>query len=71
MEKKTIEGFKNRIFSLSHDDVVEEQKQTSKKDNKKEPPKNLTKTDLNELNELIIKEETNIIKKLSKNYFKF
>ena len=36
----------------------EEEQWTSKKFNKKEPSKNPTKTDLNELNELIIKKET-------------
>ena len=46
----------------------EEEQQTSKKFNKKELP---IKTDANELNELIIKEETDIDKKLFKKYFGF
>ena len=49
----------------------EEKQQTSKKFNKKEPPKKPTKTDVNELNELIIKEETGIDRELIKNYFSF
>ena len=48
--KKIIEGFKNEIFPLKPDDEFEEQ-QISKKFNKKESPKNLTKTDFDELNE--------------------
>ena len=49
----------------------EEQEQTSKKSNKKEPPKKPTKTDVEELNELIIKKETGMNRELFKNYFKF
>ena len=49
----------------------EEQEQTSKKPNKKEPPKKPTKTDVNELNELIIKKETGINRELFKKYFNF
>ena len=48
----------------------EEEQQTSKKFNKKEPLKKPTKTDVNELNELIIKEETSVDRELFKNYFK-
>ena len=39
--------------------------------NEKEPPIKPTKTDVNELNELIIKEETGIDRELIKNYFSF
>ena len=49
----------------------EEQEQTSKKPNKKEPPKKPTKTDVNEFNELIIKKETGINRELFKKYFNF
>ena len=68
--EKIIEGFKNGIFPLKSDDEFEEQ-QTSKKFNEKEPPIKPTKIDVNELNELITKEETGINGKLFKNYFKF
>ena len=67
--KEITEGFKNGIFPLQSDDEFEEQ-QTSKKVNKKEPPIKPTKTDVNELNELIIKEETSVDRELFKNYFK-
>ena len=43
MEKKTIEGFKNGIFPLSHDDEAEQQKETSKKIIKKNHLKNQQK----------------------------
>ena len=46
-------------------------KRKTEKLNKKEPPKKPTKTDLDELNEQIIKEETEIKEELFKNYFKF
>ena len=49
----------------------EKQEQTSKKSNKKEPPKKPRKTDVKELNELIIKKETGINRELSKKYFNF
>ena len=49
----------------------EEEQQASKKFNEKEPPVKPTKTDVNEFNELIIKEETGINKELFKNYFNF
>ena len=39
--------------------------------NKKESPKKPTKTDFDELNEQILKEETEINEELFKNYFKF
>ena len=39
--------------------------------NEKEPPIKPTKTDVNELNELITKEETDINRELFENYFKF
>ena len=67
-EKKLLMGFKEGIFPLNHDDEFEEQ-QTSKKFNKKEPPIKLPKTDVNELNELIIKKETDTDRELFKNYF--
>ena len=44
---------------------------TSQKSNEKEPPKNPTKTDVNELTELIIKKETGTKRKLFKKYFNF
>ena len=59
--KKITESFKNGIFSLKSDDEFEEQ-QTGKKSNKKELPIKPTKIDANELNEFIIKEETDINK---------
>ena len=43
--------------------------QTSKKSNKKEPPKKTTKTDVRELNKLITKEETDMNNELFKRYF--
>ena len=49
----------------------EEQEQISKKSNKKEPLKKTTKTDVKELNELIIKKETGINRELFKKYFNF
>ena len=49
----------------------EEEQQTSKNFNKKEPPKKPTKTDLDELKGQIIKEETEINEELFKNYFNF
>ena len=49
----------------------EKQEQISKKSNKKEPPKKPKKTDVKELNELIIKKETGINRELSKKYFNF
>ena len=68
--QKIIEGFKNGIFLLKSDDEFEGQ-QTSKKSNKKEPPKKPIKTDANEFNGFIIKKETGINKELFKNYFGF
>ena len=67
--EKIIEGFKEGIFPLKSGDKFEEQ--TSKKFNKKEPLTQPTKIDVNELNELITKEEIDINKELFKNYFKF
>ena len=55
--EKIIEGFKNGIFPLNHDDEFEEEQQTTKKLSKKEPLMKPTKNDVNELNELIIKLE--------------
>ena len=49
----------------------EEEQQTSKKFNKKEPPKKPTQTDIDEFTEFIITEETGINKELFKNYFNF
>ena len=49
----------------------EEEQWTSKKSNKKEPPKKPIKTDVNELNELIIKKETGTNRELFKKYFNF
>ena len=49
----------------------EEEQWTSKKSNKKEPPKKPTKTDVNELNELIIKKETGTNKNYLKNILTF
>ena len=57
--KKIIQGFKNGIFPLKSDNEFEEQN-TSKKFNEKQPPIKPTKIDVNELNELITKEETGI-----------
>ena len=69
--EKIIEGFKNGIFPLNHNDEFKEEQQTSKTFNKKEPLIKPTKIDANELNELIIKKEAGINKELFKNYFKF
>ena len=49
----------------------EEEQWTSKKSNEKEPPKKPTKTDVNELNELIVKKETGTNRELFKKYFNF
>ena len=51
--------------------LSEEEQLTSKEFNKKESPKKPTKTDFDELNDQIIKEETEINQELFKNYFKF
>ena len=53
--EKIIKGFKDGIFPLSRYNEFEEEQQTSKKFNKKEPPKKPTKTDFDKLNEQIIK----------------
>ena len=62
-DKKVIEGFKEGIFPLKYDDEFEKQ-QTSKKFNETEPLKKPTKIDVNKLNKLIIKEETDIDREL-------
>ena len=49
----------------------EEKEQTSKKFDKKEPPKNRTKNDVRELNEFITKQETSMNRELFKRYFNF
>ena len=69
--EKIIKGFKDGIFLLNRYNEFEEEQQTSKKSNKKEPPNKPTKTNVNELNEIIIKKETDISKELFKNYFNF
>ena len=69
--EKMIEGFKNGIFLLNHDDEFEEEQQTSEKFNKKELLKKPTITDVNQFNKLLIKKETGIKKELFKNYFNF
>ena len=51
--------------------LSEEEQLTSKEFNKKESPKKPAKTDFDELNDQIIKEETEINQELFKNYFKF
>ena len=68
--KKIIESFKEEIFPLKSDNEFEEQ-QISKIFNEKQLPIKLTKIDVNELNKLIIKEETDKNRELFKNYFKF
>ena len=68
--EKIIEGFKEGIFLLKSDDKCEEQ-QTNKKYNKKESLIKPTEIGVNELNELITKEETSIGRELFKNYFNF
>ena len=60
-----FKGFKDGIFPLNSDDKLEEQ-QTSKK----ELPNKSTKTDFDEFNEQIIKEEADINKELFENFFK-
>ena len=69
--EKIIEDFKNVIFSLKHADKFEEEQQTSKKCNEKEPLKKPAKIDVNELNEFNIKKETSINKELFINHFNF
>ena len=69
--EKIIEGFKNGIFQLNHNDEFKEEQQTRKKFNKKEPLIKPTKIDVNELNELITKKETSTNRELFKNCFKF
>ena len=64
--EKIIKDFKDGIFLLKSDDKFEKQ-QTSKK----EPPNKSTKTDFDEFNEQIIKEETGINRELFKNYLNF
>ena len=68
--KKLLKVSKMEYFPLKSDDEFKEQ-QTSKKFNKKESPKKPTKTDFDELNEQIIKEEKQINEELFKNYFSF
>ena len=69
--KKKIDHKKLRLTDDYLYPSEEEQQQTSKKLNKKESPKRPTKTDFDELNEQILKEETEINEELFKNYFKF
>ena len=70
--KKNFDYTKLRLTNdYQYESENEEEQQTSKKFNKKEPPIKPTKTDVNELNELIVKEETDIDRELFKNYFKF
>ena len=74
LDTKNRKKFDYKKLRLTDDyqyESEEEQEQTSKKSNKKEPPKKPTKTDLEELNELIIKKETGMNRELFKNYFKF
>ena len=66
--KNIIEGFKKEIFPLKHNDKFEEDQQTSKKFNEKEPLKKPTKIDVNKFS---IKREKDINKELFKNYFNF
>ena len=70
-DKKNFNYTKLRLTDDYQHESEEEQKQTSKKFGKKEPPKKPTKTDVKELNELIIKEETGINKELFKKCFNF
>ena len=64
-DRKKFDYKKLRLTNDYQYESEEEQEQTS---DKKGPP---IKTDVNELNELIIKEKTHINKELFKNYFKF
>ena len=64
-EKKLLKI--SKIFLLKSDDKSEKDQQTSKK----EPPNKSTKTDFDEFNEQIIKEETGINRELFKNYLNF
>ena len=69
--KKKFDYKKLRLTDDYQYSFKEEEQKTSKKFNKKESPKKRTKTDLDELNEQIIKEETEIKEELFKNYFSF
>ena len=65
MNKKDSKTFHYKKLRLTDNyqhefENEEEQEQTSKKLNKKEPPKKPRKTDVRELNELIIKKKTDI-----------
>ena len=75
MNRKDSKNFDYKKLRLiddyQYESENEEEQQTSKKFNKKKSPKKLTKTDVDELNELIMKEETGIDSKLFKNYFNF
>ena len=70
-DRKKINYTKLRLINDYQYQSKEEQEQTSKKFNKREPPKKPTKTDVKELNELIIKKETGINRELFKKYFNF
>ena len=65
--EKIIKGFKDGIFPLNHAVAFEEEQQTSKRKSPNKP----TKTDFDELNKQIIKEETEINEELFKNYLSF
>ena len=69
--KKKFDYKKLRLTDDYQYSFKEEEQKTSKKFNKKESPKKRTKTDLDELNEQIIKEETEINEEIFKNHFKF
>ena len=73
MDTKNRKKFDYKKLRLTDDYLhpSEEEQQTSKKFNKKEPPKKPTQTDLDELNEQIIKKETEINMEPFKSYFKF
>ena len=73
MDTKNRKKFDYKKLRLTDDYLhpSEEEQQTSKKFNKKEPPKKPTQTDIDEFTEFIITEETGINRELFKNYFSY
>ena len=70
--RKMIDYKKLRLINdYQYKSENEEEQQTSKKFNKKEPPEKPTKTDISEFSKLIAKEETDINKELFEKFFGF
>ena len=71
-DRKNFNYTKLRLTNnYQYESENEEEQWTSKKFDKNEPLLKPKKTDTNELNELIIKEEKDIKKELLRNYFNF